>query len=117
MNARKNPSLWILLLALAGSICAAGQTQPSGISTATIISSGSTNKDSYRIVLTRSGDASFTREPGDKTEMTKQSTITSKIAMDLTNKFFHDLTAAMPVSGLPEEPCAKQDTLSSTTYV
>src|SRR6185295_1546775 len=80
-----------------------------GISTATIISSGSTNKDSYTIVLARSGDAEFTREPGDKTEMTGVSTVKSKIAMELTNKFFIDLESAMPVSSLPTESCNKGD--------
>jgi len=88
-----------------------------GITTATIISSGSTNKDSYTIVLARTGDAEFTREPGDKTEMTGVSTVKSKIATELANKFFIDLEAAMPVSNLPTEGCSKNDSLGSATYV
>ena len=120
MTARKISGAFVLLFLFSCSIyliSAVAQTQPPGRSTATIINSGTTNKDGYRIVLTRSGDASYTRQPGSKTERTKAATINSKISMELTSKFFNHLDAAMPVSSLPVEECGKNDSLGSMTYV
>jgi hypothetical protein len=108
----------LAFVVFANAVSTNAQPQSGERTTATIINSGSTNnKDSYRIVLTRSGDAAYTREPGDKTELTKESTIHSKISMELTNKFFGHLDAAMPVSRLPEEECEKGKALGSMTYV
>src|SRR5438552_13207957 len=90
MYARKISGSLVLVFALIGSLYVTthghpvlAQVRSLGITTATIISSGSTNKDSYTIVLARSGDAEFTRKPGEKTEMTGVSTVKSKIATEL----------------------------------
>ena len=120
MFARKPSRMIVLLISFAGLIyltSTIAQTRVSNRSTATIINSSTTNNDGYRIVLTRSGDVTYTREAADDNGIPSSSTINTKIPVELANKFFNHLDAAMPVSALPREECARNDSLGSTTYV
>jgi hypothetical protein len=117
MKACKNLRLVALLFGFV-TISIAAQARTAAPATATIVNSGyDKNKDSYSIVIDRSGNATYTREPGNKTEMTDASTTKSRLSMELTNRFFSHLDAAMPISNLPSEPCGKDDSLGSDTYI
>jgi hypothetical protein len=118
MNARRilESMAVLLMFAVVANITPINaQTQMSGRRAATIIVKTTMGAmDSYTIVVNRSGDAAYTRQPGDKSDI---STTRSKISMELINKFFADLDAAMPLTNLPISECDKGDALGTSTYV
>ncbi len=73
-----------------------------------IINSGSTNTCPYTISVEPSGQASYTvcNNPG-----------TGKISKSLATEFFNDISAAEPLSELPNTSCAKSVSFGTTTKV
>jgi len=76
---------------------------------ATIINSGSTNMAGFRIVVERSGKAAYTSAAG-KTQ-------NRRVAKSLAARFYKDLDAAKPLSGLPSHGCMKSASFGSTLKV
>ena len=76
---------------------------------ATIVDSGSTNKPGFRIQVDRSGKATYT--PG------KAKSTGRKIDKKLAQRFYQDLDAAKPLSGLKGPRCMKSASFGSTLIV
>jgi len=76
---------------------------------AVITSSGSTNIPAYRISLSRGGRA----------EVALHNSLTTKdVPADLAERFFADLTAAMPLARLPiGQPCFKSSSFGGSTFI
>ncbi|HEY7337001.1 MAG TPA: hypothetical protein VH639_19060 [Bryobacteraceae bacterium] len=88
-------------------------------SSAVILNSGSTNTAGFRLVVDKSGDAEYIPMPrkygpqgGSPTEPTRR-----KLPDVLVQRFYSDLEAAKPLSGLPKERCMKSASFGTTTIV
>jgi hypothetical protein len=95
---------FVLVLAAAATAFAAGNT-------AVIVDSGSTNLPGYRIVVEKSGKGTYTpaRGPGKATM--------KNLPKSLAQRFYKDLEAAKPLSGLTAPPCIKSASFGSTRTV
>jgi hypothetical protein len=76
---------------------------------AIITSAGSTNLPDYRISLSRGGQA----------EVALHNSLTSReVPANIAERFFADLTAAMPLAQLPVgQPCFKSASFGSSTFI
>ncbi|HZS47467.1 MAG TPA: hypothetical protein VFC63_20520 [Blastocatellia bacterium] len=116
--------LTLALCMLALLVLANGQaTQQSD---AVIINTGSTSNNPYRIVVSRSGEATFVKEPLSTSQAAVNPTVktktivkpqTAQIPPELVARFFRHMDTAMPFSRLPVEYCQKDSTLPSKTYI
>jgi hypothetical protein len=76
---------------------------------AIITSSGSTNIPAFRISLSRGGRAEVSR---------RNSLTTKDVPAALAERFFADLTAAMPLAQLPTaQPCFKSSAFGGSIYL
>jgi hypothetical protein len=95
---------FVLVLAVAATAFAAGNT-------AVIVDSGSTNLPGYRIAVEKSGKATYTPTRGAAKAKKKN------LSKSLTQRFYKDLDAAKPLSGLTVPPCMKSASFGSTRTV
>ena len=72
------------------------------LAAAVIVNSGSTNTAGFRIVVEKSGKATYTatRRGSSKPQ-------TNKLSKSLAKRFFADLQAARPLTQLPSQGCMK----------
>jgi hypothetical protein len=81
-----------------------------------IVNSGSTNLAGFRIVVDRSGQATYTavprRRPAKEVEPVERA-----LPPALVQRFFSDLDAAMPLTGLAVQRCMKSVSFGSTTRI
>ena len=76
---------------------------------AVITDSGSTNTPAYRISLARGGRAEVA---------TRNTLNTRSVPADLAERFFADLSAAMPLAQLPiSQPCFKSSSFGGSMYI
>jgi hypothetical protein len=80
-----------------------------GADLATIVNSGSTNQPGFRIQVERSGKATYTPAKAKSTGR--------KIDKKLAQRFYQDLDAAKPLSGLKGPRCMKSASFGSTLMV
>jgi hypothetical protein len=80
-----------------------------GSDAAVIVNSGSTNTPAYRIVVDRSGTATYNTTRGEASA--------SKLPQAVAERFYKDLDAAKPLSGLHAPKCLKSASFGSTLIV
>jgi hypothetical protein len=86
------------------------QSTPAGVpsTTAIVVNSGSTNFMGYQITVAPSGSVSYVM--GKKSGK-------GKLTATLTQKFFQDIKAAMPLSQLPKQGCIKSTSFGTSTVI
>ncbi len=88
---------------------------PTGDSVA-IVSSGSTNRAGYRIMVERSGSAEYTAVPrrsGPQSKTQSDTPARRRVPDALVKRFFSDLETAKPLTSLPQPRCAKSASFGS----
>ena len=85
--------------------------------TAVITNSGSTNTAGYRIVVERTGKATYTEMRRRGARPDESTTRTSALPDALVRRFFADLAAAQPLSSLPKIGCMKSASFGTTLTV
>jgi len=86
------------------------QSAPAGVpsTTAIVVNSGSTNFMGYQIAVAPSGSVSYVM--GKKSGK-------GQLTATLTQKFFQDIKAAMPLSQLPKQGCIKSTSFGTSTVI
>ena len=97
-------TLVVALLSVMPSRIVAQTTENPGV----IVNSGSTNTCPYTISVLHSGQATYT---------VCDTQGSGEISQSLTTRFFHDISAAEPLSQLPDTSCAKSVSFGTTTKV
>ena len=86
---------------------------------AVILNSGSTNTAGFRLTVEKSGDAEYAplpRKYGPQSPAPTEPT-RHKLPDALVQRFYSDLEAAKPLSGLPRERCMKSASFGTTTII
>jgi hypothetical protein len=83
---------------------------------AAIVKSGSINTAGFRIVVERSGKASYTQmpRPGEGSMSKPKS---QRVPKELARRFYKDLEAGKPLSELPHQGCMKSASFGTTLTI
>src|ERR1044071_7341163 len=105
-----------LTVALAAAFAARPGTAPRS---AVIVHSGSTNTPGFKIVVERSGTATYTqsRRANGPDSGTEFSSRVRELPNTLVRRFYTDLEAAKPLSTLPRHPCMKSASFGTTLSI
>ena len=93
-----------------------GQAAFAAADAVVITDSGSTNAAGFRIDVDQSGDGVYTPKPRRPSQLTdeQQQPRKRRISADLIKRFYADLDAAKPFSGLPNQGCMKSASFGTT---
>jgi hypothetical protein len=86
-------------------------------SEAVVMNSGSTNTSGFRISIDKQGEAQYTPMPRRFGATAHAEPVQRKIPDELTQRFFLDLEAAKPLSGLPRGRCRKSASFGSSLTI
>ena len=97
--------------------CCLAAVRLCAVDAAVIVDSGSTNTAGFRIVVERSGNAVDTQTPRQPEETREAQPRRRTLPRRLLRRFYADLEAGKPLSGLPHARCLKSASFGTTLTI